>query len=41
MPDIGETNDLAAQHPEFVKELEQLWRQWKAGMAQPDVQRRR
>ena len=28
--DIGETTDLAAEHPERVKELAAAWRQWNA-----------
>ncbi len=28
--DIGEQNDLAAQHPERVKQLQELWDKWNA-----------
>ena len=33
--DIGETRDLAAKHPEKVKELSADWRRWSAEMAKP------
>jgi arylsulfatase A-like enzyme len=33
--DIGEANDLAAAHPEKVKELEALWQKWSAQLARP------
>jgi arylsulfatase A-like enzyme len=33
--DLGEANDLAAQHPEKVKELEAAWQKWNAQLARP------
>ncbi|HMY72210.1 MAG TPA: sulfatase [Blastocatellia bacterium] len=33
--DIGEQNDLAAKHPEKVKELSAVWRQWNQQLAMP------
>lgn len=33
--DIGEANDLAARHPEKVKELKSLWQSWSSEMAEP------
>ena len=33
--DIGETTDLAAEHPERVKELAAAWRQWNARLISP------
>jgi arylsulfatase A-like enzyme len=33
--DIGEKHDLAAKHPERVKELQALWDQWNAGNEPP------
>ncbi|MCI0456177.1 MAG: sulfatase [Gemmataceae bacterium] len=33
--DIGEANDLAAKHPEKVKELEAAWQNWNAQLARP------
>lgn len=33
--DAGEGNDLAAQHPEKVRELEAAWNRWNAEQAQP------
>lgn len=33
--DLGEANDLAAKHPEKVKELKSLWQSWSSEMAEP------
>ena len=33
--DIGEQRDLAAKHPDKVKELSTAWRQWNQQLAQP------
>jgi arylsulfatase A-like enzyme len=33
--DIGETNDLAAEHPEVVEELERAFQEWQAEMVEP------
>ncbi len=33
--DIGEQHDLAAKHPEKVKELSAVWRQWNQQLAMP------
>jgi arylsulfatase A-like enzyme len=33
--DIGEQHDLAAKHPDKVKELTAAWRQWNQQLAQP------
>ena len=33
--DIGEQRDLAAKHPDKVKELAAAWRQWNQQLAQP------
>jgi arylsulfatase A-like enzyme len=33
--DVGEKNDLAAKHPERVKELQAQWDRWNAGLADP------
>ena len=33
--DIGEKNDLAATHPEKVKELAALWSEWNSGLVDP------
>lgn len=33
--DIGEQHDLAAQHPEKVKELQSAWDQWNSGNMPP------
>ena len=33
--DIGEANDLAAVHPEKVRELTEAWQQWSKEMARP------
>jgi arylsulfatase A-like enzyme len=33
--DPGETNDLAAQHPNRVAELDQAWQAWSAQLAEP------
>jgi arylsulfatase A-like enzyme len=33
--DIGESDDLVAQHPERVRELEKAWREWDAQLAKP------
>jgi arylsulfatase A-like enzyme len=33
--DIGETRDLAAENPEKVRELEQLWREWNEQLLAP------
>jgi arylsulfatase A-like enzyme len=33
--DIGETTDLAAKHPEKVKELQADWDQWNKGNVAP------
>ena len=33
--DIGETTDLAAEHPARVKELAAAWRQWNARLISP------
>jgi len=33
--DIGETRSLAVEHPQQVRQLDTLWRQWHAQMTQP------
>ncbi len=33
--DLGEQKDLAAQHPEKVKELQTVWNNWNASLAKP------
>jgi arylsulfatase A-like enzyme len=33
--DIGEKTDLAAKHPDKMKELQAQWQQWSAGLAAP------
>jgi arylsulfatase A-like enzyme len=33
--DVGEQTDLAAKHPEKVKELVALWSKWNAELADP------
>jgi len=33
--DIGEKNNLAAQHPEKVKELAEAWQRWNAQLVRP------
>jgi arylsulfatase A-like enzyme len=33
--DIGEQHDVAAQHPEKVRELQAAWNRWNAGLASP------
>jgi arylsulfatase A-like enzyme len=33
--DVGESNDLAAKHPEKVKELQSAWDRWNAGNVKP------
>ena len=33
--DIGEQNDITAQHPERMKELEELRSQWDAELIEP------
>jgi arylsulfatase A-like enzyme len=33
--DIGETTDLAEQHPERVKDLAAAWQQWNAKLIKP------
>jgi arylsulfatase A-like enzyme len=33
--DVGETTDLAAKHPEKVKELQGRWQKWNAGLTAP------
>jgi arylsulfatase A-like enzyme len=33
--DIGESQDLAAEYPDKVKELEALWQSWKSELAKP------
>jgi hypothetical protein len=33
--DIGEQTDVAAKHPEKVKELASAWQKWNAELAEP------
>ena len=33
--DLGESNDLAAKHPEVVKELQAKWDAWNEGNVEP------
>ena len=33
--DVGEQTDLAAKHPEKVKELAAAWQKWNAELADP------
>jgi arylsulfatase A-like enzyme len=33
--DVGETKDLASEHPERVRDLKRLWDQWNAGNIPP------
>jgi hypothetical protein len=33
--DIGETKNVAATHPQKVKELAEIWQRWNAELAKP------
>ena len=33
--DIGEKNDLSAQRPQKVRELQTIWEQWNAQLSKP------